>query len=120
MPANIHSLSAELLLAIIESIVTIKTISIDLDNVARTIFCGNEDIHALSQVNRQLRPLCLPLLYKHIVIVITEDDVSRSRAGQFESFRRIMEQKPQLAKLVRYVYPVCWENQIMADLRISI
>jgi hypothetical protein len=37
--------------------------------------------------------------------VVTKDDVSQSRAGKFELFRRVMEQKPHLAELVRYICP---------------
>ena len=102
MPANIHSLSAELLLAVIESVVTTEQFNIGSDD-ERTILFVHEEILPLSQVNRHLRHLCLPQLYKHIVVVITKGDVSQSRAGQFESFRRIMERKPHLAKLVRYM-----------------
>jgi hypothetical protein len=114
MLANILSVPTELLLMIIESVVTMKEFSID----ERTISFVHEEILSLSQVNQQLRHLCLPQLYKHINIVVTKD-VSQLRAGQFESFRRIMEQTPHLAKLVRYMARVLTKFA-KTDLRICL
>ena len=97
MPANIDSFPAELLLAIIASLVTTNQFNIG----QRSILFVHKEVLPLSQVNQRFRRLCLPQIYKHILVLVAQGDVFQSRAGPFQLFKRITERKPHLAELVR-------------------
>jgi hypothetical protein len=66
----------------------------------QTIRFANDQVLHLSQVNHLFRRLCLPLLYEHIFIMLTNESTDTL---PFDLFRRTMERKPHLADLVRYV-----------------
>jgi hypothetical protein len=71
--------------------------------IASNILLTNGRVYSLSQVNRQFRRLCLPVLYRMIVIKLAEDDSSHesTSAKELNVFRRNMMTKLHVAGLVR-------------------